>query len=129
MVRYEFFDQAVKWRPEFGSIEDPEDFHALYGYSPYHHILENIDYPATMFVTGDKDDRCNPAHVRKTAARLQERDRQTKPIIVDYSEERGHSPVLPLSARVAALARRIAFLCRELNISLPEGGIDEASHT
>lgn len=125
MIRYEHFDQAVKWRPEYGTVEDPGDFHALYGYSPYHRIVEDVDYPATMFVTGDKDDRCNPAHTRKTAARLLERDAQTKPIIVDYSEERGHSPMLPLSARVAALARRIAFLCRELNVSQPEGGTDE----
>lgn len=125
MVRYESFDQAFKWRPEFGTVEDEKDFHALFGYSPYHHILEDIDYPATMFVSGDKDERCNPAHVRKMAAYLQERIAQTKPIIVDYAEERGHSPVLPLSVRISALARRIAFLCRELNIPLHEGEADE----
>jgi len=78
-----------------------------------------------MFVSGDKDDRCNPAHVRKMAARLQERSSQTSPVIVDYSKQRGHSPVLPLSTRVEALTRRIAFLCKELNIPLDAGGIHE----
>ena len=125
MVRYELFDQAVKWRREYGTAEDPDDFRALYAYSPYHRIAENVNYPATLFVSGDKDDRCNPAHVRKMAARLQERSAQKSPVIVDYSEERGHSPVLPLSVRVPALARRVAFLCRELGIPVASGEFDE----
>jgi prolyl oligopeptidase len=127
MVRYESFDQAMKWRREYGTIEDPEDFQALYAYSPYHHVVDEVDYPATLFVSGDKDDRCNPAHVRKMAALLQERSAQRSPVIVDYSEERGHSPVLPLSVRIPALARRIAFLCRELEITVPQGGCDETT--
>jgi prolyl oligopeptidase len=127
MVRYESFDQAVKWRSEYGSIANPEEFRALYAYSPYHRVEEGVNYPATMFVTGDKDDRCNPAHVRKMAARLQDRVAQKSPVIVDYSEERGHSPVLPLSVRVPALARRIAFLCRQLNIPMTSGGLDETA--
>jgi prolyl oligopeptidase len=128
MLRYESFDRAADWRREYGTIEDPEDFGALFAYSPYHHIAENVNYPATMFVTGDKDSRCNPAHVRKMAARMQNRRAQSSPVIVDYSEERGHSPTLPLSVRVEALARRIAFLSRELRITVPHGGIDEPSH-
>lgn len=124
MVRYEQFDQAVKWREEFGTVDDVEDFQALYAYSPYHHVADDINYPATLFVSGDGDDRCNPAHVRKMAARLQERSAQRSPVIVDYSQERGHSPVLPLSVRIAALARRIAFLCCELRIPIPEGGFE-----
>ena len=127
MVRYESFDQAVKWRSEYGSIADPEDFRALYAYSPYHHIAEDENYPATLFVTGDKDDRCNPAHVRKMAARLQERAAQTSPVIVDYSEERGHSPVLPLAVRVPALARRIVFLCQQLHMPVRYGGFHETA--
>jgi len=125
MVRYELFDHAVKWRHEYGTVEDSKDFRALYAYSPYHHIAEDVNYPAILFVTGDKDDRCNPAHVRKMAARLQGRSAQQSPVIVDYSEERGHSPVLPLSVRVPALARRVAFLCRELHIPVSNGGFDE----
>jgi len=127
MVRYEHFDQAVKWRTEYGTVEDAEDFRALYGYSPYHHVAEDANYPATMLVAGDKDDRCNPAHVRKMAALLQERPAQKSPVIVDYSEERGHSPVLPLSVRISALARRIAFFCRQLQVDFPDGGNNEAS--
>lgn len=125
MVRYERFDQAAKWRQEYGTVDDPEDFKALYGYSPYHHVEGDIDYPPVLFVSGDKDDRCNPAHVRKMAARLQQRVAQRRPVLVDYSEQRGHSPTLPLSVRVEALSRRVAFFAKELHISIAAGGKDE----
>jgi prolyl oligopeptidase len=125
MVRHERFDQARKWRLEYGTVDDAEDFDALYRYSPYHRIEEGVNYPATLFVTGDSDDRCNPAHVRKMAARLQSRPVQTNSILVDYSAERGHSPVLPLSVRTAALSRRIAFLAHELGLPMPQGGCNE----
>jgi prolyl oligopeptidase len=127
MVRFECLNHAARWRAEYGTVENPDDFYALYAYSPYHQIRENVNYPSTLFVTGDKDDRCNPAHVRKMAARLQDGAKQHSPILVDYSAERGHSPVLPLSVRVDALTRRLAFLCRELAIEVPLEVTDEAA--
>jgi len=123
MLRYEQFGNARKWRKEYGTVEDADDFHALYAYSPYHLVSDNVNYPATLFVTGDKDAQCDPAHVRKMAARLQNRKEQRHSILVDYSSERGHTPSLPLSVRLAALTRRVAFLCNELGISIPAEGI------
>jgi prolyl oligopeptidase len=127
MVRYERFDRAAEWHAEYGSVERADDFHALHAYSPYHHVQRNVDYPATLFVSGDRDDRCNPAHVRKMAALLQERAAQCNPILVDYSKERGHSPVLPLSIRIGALARRVAFFCHQLCMEIPSEMSHESS--
>jgi len=127
MVRYERFDRAMQWRQEYGASEIEEEFQALYAYSPYHNIADDVDYPPVLFVSGDRDDRCNPAHVRKMAARLQQRDVQSNSVLVDYSLERGHSPVLPLSIRIESLARRLAFLCRELNITIPFGDCHDAT--
>jgi prolyl oligopeptidase len=121
MVRYEQFDDARKARSEYGTVETLEEFVSLYSYSPYHRVQTNVNYPATLFVSGDKDTRCNPAHVRKMAALLQGRTAQTNNILVDYSPERGHSATLPLSVRIDALSRRICFLCRELGIGVPMG--------
>lgn len=125
MIRYEAFDSASKWVDEYGTVEDVLDFHALHAYSPYHGVKTEIDYPATFFVSGDMDDRCNPAHARKMVARLQDRDAQRSPVILDHSFERGHSPTLPLSVRIEGLARRIAFLCTELNIPIEFGDNDD----
>lgn len=116
MVRYERFNDAAPCRSEYGSIDDPNQFEALLSYSPYHHVGQVINYPATLFVSGDQDNRCDSAHVRKMAALLQKRSAQRNPVIVDYLAARGHSPTMPLSVRIEALGRRIAFFCRELSI-------------
>src|ERR1700739_967611 len=119
MLRYERFGDARKWKDEYGTVANADDFDSLRAYSPYHHVSEDLNYPSTLFVSGAKDAQCDPAHVRKMGARLQDRIVQTNPILVDYSAERGHAPVLPLSIRIDALTRRIAFLCHELGIAIP----------
>ncbi len=116
MLRYELFDHASRWRTEYGTVEEADDFRALLSYSPYHSVREDVDYPAILFVTGDADDRCNPAHVRKMAAILQGRVVQRQPILVDYAPRRGHQPTLTLSERIDALSRKITFLCEKLDL-------------
>jgi prolyl oligopeptidase len=119
MLRYHLFDGAAKWTSEYGSAEDPGDFAALASYSPYHNVQEETNYPPSLFVCGDQDTTCNAAHSRKMVAQLQNQPAQQNPILLDHMPERGHSPHLPLSTRIEALARRIAFLCHELDIEFP----------
>lgn len=125
MVRYERFDYASRWRDEYGTVEDAEEFRALLSYSPYHNVKDTVDYPAMLFVTGDADDRCNPAHVRKMAAALQECAAQQRPIIVDHARHWGHLPTLSLSQRIDALSRKLAFLCEQIDIRFPEGAASD----
>lgn len=116
MLRYHLFDNAHFWRDEYGTAEDPEDFAALAKYSPYHQVREGVRYPGMMIVSGDADRNCNPLHARKMTARLQAANVSENPIFLDYSNFRGHSPVLPLSERVEALTDRMAFLCDQLKL-------------
>jgi prolyl oligopeptidase len=125
MVRYECFDRASRWRREYGTAENAQDFQALLAYSPYHNLKQSIDYPAMFFVTGDADDRCNPAHARKMAAALQERGAQQHPILLDHSAQWGHMPTLSLTERTEALTRKIAFLCEQLDLAMCEGAVNE----
>jgi prolyl oligopeptidase len=118
MLRYHHFDNAHVWKEEFGTADDPDDFAALARYSPYHNVQKGVAYPATMMVSGDADRNCNPLHARKMAARLQAANVSEHPILLDYSEFRGHSPVLPLSVRINALTERMAFLCDQLQLSV-----------
>jgi prolyl oligopeptidase len=120
MLRYHLFDNARVWKDEFGTAEDPDDFLALWQYSPYHNIRNGARYPATMIVSGDSDQNCNPLHARKMTARLQAANASGHPIFLDYSHDRGHSPVLPLSDRIEALTDRMAFLCDQLQLDCPE---------
>lgn len=116
MLRYHLFDNAHGWVDEFGTADDPDDFPALARYSPYHQVRDGIAYPATMIVSGDADQNCNPLHARKMTARLQAANVSDNPIVLDYSLFRGHSPVLPLSDRVEALTDRMGFLCDQLGL-------------
>lgn len=116
MLRYHLFDGASAWREEFGTADDPEDFAALLAYSPYHRVKHGTAYPATMIVSGDADGTCNPLHARKMTARLQQASSSGLPIFLDYSPFRGHSPVLPLSDRIAALTDRVVFFVDQLQL-------------
>jgi prolyl oligopeptidase len=114
------FDNAHVWKEEFGTAEDSADFEALLGYSPYHAVRDGTAYPATMIISGDSDQNCNPLHARKMTARLQAANVSANPILLDYSRYRGHSPVLPLTDRIEALTDRMAFLCDQLQLSRSE---------
>ncbi len=116
MFRYHLFDNAHVWKDEFGTVDDPDDFAALAKYSPYHQVRQGVSYPATMIVSGDADRNCNPLHARKMTARLQTANVSEHPIFLDYSKFRGHSPVLPLDARLEALTDRMAFLCDQFQL-------------
>jgi prolyl oligopeptidase len=116
MLRYHLFDNSHVWMEEFGTADNPDDFAALAKYSPYHHVRSGASYPATMIVSGDSDQNCNPLHSRKMTARLQAANTSEYPIFLDYSKFRGHSPVLPLHQRINALTDRIAFLSDQLQL-------------
>ena len=116
MLRYHMFDNAHVWREEYGVADNPEDFPVLLGYSPYHNVRAEALYPATMIVSGDRDQNCNSLHARKMTARLQAASQSGSPILLDYNPHRGHSAVLPLTERISALTDRMAFLTSQLQL-------------
>jgi prolyl oligopeptidase len=118
MLRYHLVDNAHVWKDEFGTSDDPDDFASLLRFSPYHRVRDAVVYPATLVVSGDADGNCNPFHARKLTARLQSASPAGQPVVLDYNTHRGHSPVLPLSDRIAGLTDRMAFLCQHLGVSL-----------
>jgi prolyl oligopeptidase len=118
MLRYHLFNSARNWAPEYGLSEDADDFAALMRYSPYHHVETGAAYPAVLLISGDNDMQVHPMHPRKMTARLQASTSSGRPILLDYTPERGHSANLPLSFRVEALSNRIAFVCKELGVEV-----------
>jgi prolyl oligopeptidase len=77
--------------PEYGSVKDPEQFKALYAYSPYHHVKDGTAYPAVLFFTGANDGRVNPYHSRKMTARLQAATTSDHPILLRTNPNTGHA--------------------------------------
>ena len=90
MVRFENFTIGVFHRDEYGTANDSLGLLNLLSYSPLHNIKPDVNYPPTMIVTSDNDDRVPPLHSYKFAAKLQNREAQKNPIILRVEKNAGH---------------------------------------
>ena len=120
MVRYHLHGSGKTWIPEYGSADDPEQFKVLNAYSPYHNVKEGVDYPATLFLSADSDDRVDPLHARKMAAALQHVDRDGEPLLLRIEENAGHGGGDMVKKWVAADVDTYAFLMKHLGMKAPE---------
>ncbi|MBK6798725.1 MAG: S9 family peptidase [Acidobacteria bacterium] len=89
MLRFHKFTIGWNWIADYGSSDNPDEFKALYAYSPLHNIRE-INYPATLITTADHDDRVVPAHSFKYAATIQEKQRGEAPVLIRIETKSGH---------------------------------------
>jgi len=101
---------------EFGTVKDPEQFKALYAYSPYHHVKDGTAYPAILMPTGENDHRVNPMQSRKMIARLQAADSSGRPILLRTSSSAGHGIGTSLDERIEQDADVFSFLFDQLGV-------------
>ena len=90
MLRFDKFTIGFNWIADYGSSSNPEEFKALYAYSPLHNIKPGVKYPATLVTTADHVDRVVPAHSFKYAATLQEKAAKDTPILIRIDTKSGH---------------------------------------
>ncbi|MBM2846645.1 MAG: prolyl endopeptidase, partial [Bacteroidetes bacterium] len=90
MLRVELSPNGSFNTTEFGSVKDPEQFKALYSYSPYHHVKDGTKYPAVLMPTGDQDGRVDPMQSRKMVGRLQAATRSGYPVLLRTTAHAGH---------------------------------------
>jgi prolyl oligopeptidase len=114
MLRYQNFQIARLWIPEYGSAESPEQFKWLYAYSPYHHVRAGVDYPAVLFMSGDSDSRVDPMHARKMAALMQSVAK--RPVLLRVEGKAGHGAGTPVSKRIEELTDAYSFLWWQLGV-------------
>ena len=116
MLRVEQFPNGSFNVTEYGTIKNPEQFKALYAYSPYQHVVDGTAYPAVLFMTGDHDGRVDPANSRKMTARLQAASSSGLPILLRTNPHAGHGFGSSLSDRVAQRVDAYCFLVDELKM-------------
>jgi prolyl oligopeptidase len=116
MLRVELFPNGAFNVTEYGTVKDPEQFKALYAYSPYHHVIDGKAYPAVLFMTGDNDGRVDPANSRKMIARLQAASSSNFPLLLRTDSNVGHGIGTGLSTRILQNADMYAFLLDRLDI-------------
>jgi prolyl oligopeptidase len=117
MLRVELAPNGAFNVTEFGTVKDPEQFKALYAYSPYHHVVDGTKYPSILFMTGANDGRVAPYHSRKMVARLDEANKSTNPILLRTSSSAGHGIGTALTERIKQLSDEYSFLFAQLGVS------------
>lgn len=116
MLRFNKFTIGAAWEGDYGSPENPEEFKALYAYSPLHNIRPGVHYPPTLITTSDHDDRVVPGHSFKYSATLQAAQGGPAPILIRIETRAGHGAGKPTSKRIDEAADRFAFLVHELHM-------------
>ena len=116
MLRFQKFTIGWAWVSDYGSSDNPEEFKALYAYSPLHNIKPGRSYPATMITTADHDDRVWPGHSFKFAAALQAAQEGNAPILIRIETKAGHGAGKPTSKMIEEVADRWAFLVKTLEM-------------
>jgi prolyl oligopeptidase len=114
MLRFQKFTIGWAWTAEYGSSENPDEFKALYTYSPLHNLKPGTTYPATMITTADHDDRVVPAHSFKFAAALQAAHTGDVPVLIRIETKAGHGAGKPTAKIIEEAADKWAFLLHTL---------------
>jgi prolyl oligopeptidase len=65
MQRYHKLLAGASWMAEYGNPDTEDWISFLKGYSPYHNIDPNANYPPILVTTSTRDDRVHPGHARK----------------------------------------------------------------
>jgi prolyl oligopeptidase len=116
MLRFHKFTIGWSWIDDYGSPDDAADFAVLYRYSPLHNLKQGADYPATLVITADHDDRVVPAHSFKFAAALQHAQGGSAPVMIRIETKAGHGAGIPTDKKIEEIADQWAFLLAELHV-------------
>ncbi|MCP3981490.1 MAG: S9 family peptidase [bacterium] len=124
MLRFHKFTAGRYWVDDYGSADDPEEFEALFAYSPYHNLKKGTKYPPTLVTTADTDDRVVPGHSFKFAAALQQAHDGDAPVMIRIETRAGHGAGKPTHLRIEEAADLWAFLVENLGMRPLEDSLE-----
>ncbi|CAJ0570288.1 unnamed protein product, partial [Mesorhabditis spiculigera] len=122
MLRFHKFTIGAAWVPEYGNPDEAKDFEFLSKYSPLHNISfpSNGQWPATLLMTADHDDRVVPAHTLKYVAELyhkaKQQPAQSQPLLARIEVSAGHGAGKPTHKVIAEYVDMYSFLQRVLDL-------------
>ncbi|KAI4389994.1 hypothetical protein MLD38_002153 [Melastoma candidum] len=132
MLRFHKFTIGHAWTSDYGCPDNEKEFQWLIKYSPLHNVRrpweqksdQSIQYPPTMLLTADHDDRVVPLHSLKLLATMQyilctslENSPQTNPIIGRIECKAGHGAGRPTKKMIDEASDRYAFMAKMVNAS------------
>lgn len=117
MLRSETTENGQFNVTEYGSVNNPDAFKALYAYSPYQHVKDGTKYPSILFTVGENDPRVDPWHSRKMIARLQAANASKNPILLISFSNAGHGGIGSAEdQRIAMETYWSEFIYRQLGV-------------
>lgn len=111
MLRYHKLPPGASWIGEYGNPDIPEEAAFIAAYSPYQNVRAGVKYPKIYFYTSTADDRVQPGHARKMAARLMELGNE---VVYYENTEGGHGGAADLEQRIIATALDYTYLYQQL---------------
>ena len=111
MRRFNKLLAGASWMGEYGDPDKPEEWAFIRGFSPYHNLARDREYPPILITTSTRDDRVHPGHARKMTARLLE---YGKPVLYYENIEGGHGGAADNKQKAFMDALGWTFLDREL---------------
>ncbi|XP_039138195.1 prolyl endopeptidase [Dioscorea cayenensis subsp. rotundata] len=127
MLRFHKFTIGHAWTSDYGCSDIEEEFHWLIKYSPLHNVRKPWEepaskacqYPPTLLLTADHDDRVVPLHSLKLLATMQyvlctsiDNSPQTNPIIARIDRKAGHGAGRPTQKMIDEAADRYSFMAK-----------------
>jgi prolyl oligopeptidase len=116
MLRFHKFTIGWNWIADYGSSDNPEEFKAIYAYSPLHNVKPGQRYPSTLITTADHDDRVVPAHSFKYAATMQAKGSKERPILIRVETSSGHG-ASNVTKQIESTADIYAFIMFEMGLT------------
>ncbi|XP_033640547.1 prolyl endopeptidase-like [Asterias rubens] len=128
MLKFHKFTIGHAWTTDYGCADKKEEFDWLIQYSPLHNIKVpydgDVQYPSTMLLTGDHDDRVVPLHSLKYIANLQHImgavGKQTNPLFIRVDTKSGHGAGKPTAKVIEEYSDIYAFIAETLGIQWQE---------
>jgi len=111
MKRYHHLLAGASWMAEYGDPDDPDDWAFIQGFSPYHLVDADREYPPLLLTTSTRDDRVHPGHARKMAAKL---GSYGKDVLYWENVEGGHGGAADAPQTAVLQALMYTFLRRHL---------------
>ncbi len=116
MLRFHLFTIGRAWTLDYGCSENKTEFECLFKYSPLHNI-KKANYPATLVLTGDHDDRVVPAHSFKFISTLQKANTGKNPTLIRVDVNAGHGSGKPTDKQIAEFADMWSFVFFNLGMT------------
>lgn len=129
MLRFHLYTVGAGWIREFGNPDAPTDAERLRRISPLHRLRTGVDYPPTLVVTADKDDRVVPGpHSYQFIQRLQSLSNAENDHYLRVQPNAGHAAGRSTSTIAEERGDILCFLSHHLGLTIIDDAVDTTDH-